>query len=95
MVHQPLPALSAAHRQQRVGLPVVRSRRETWLEMNSMLAIAIFLFWIVFAAIIGVAADARGQPGIGWFLRCAVMFEPIRLAFANDAHDSIRKRHRQ
>jgi hypothetical protein len=33
----------------------------------------IFLFWIGFAVVVGVAANSRGRNGVGWGLLAAVI----------------------
>jgi hypothetical protein len=36
----------------------------------------VFLFWIGFAVIVGVAANTRGRAGLGWLL-LAVVISPL------------------
>lgn len=36
----------------------------------------IFLFWLIFSIIVGVAAGARGRSGIGWFV-LAMVISPL------------------
>jgi hypothetical protein len=43
--------------------------------------VAIFLIWLVFAVLVGVAANARGRNGLGWFLLSAVMSPLIGFLF--------------
>jgi hypothetical protein len=38
--------------------------------------ITIFLFWIGFAVVVGVAANTRGRSGLGWFF-LALLFSPL------------------
>jgi len=33
----------------------------------------IFLGWLVFSVVVGVAASSRGRSGIGWFLISAIL----------------------
>ena len=51
--------------------------------------IAVF-FWFVFAIVVGVAANARGRDGVGWFF-LALIISPvlalILLLKCNRAHD--------
>lgn len=38
--------------------------------------LAILFFWVFFAALVGVAAGARGRSGVGWFL-LALILSPL------------------
>jgi hypothetical protein len=38
--------------------------------------VELFFFWVAFAIIVGVAANARGRSGVGWFL-LSLLISPL------------------
>ncbi|MDB5617058.1 hypothetical protein [Tardiphaga sp.] len=42
---------------------------------------AIFLIWLVLAILVGIAANARGRNGVGWFFLSAVLSPLVGVVF--------------